>query len=199
MEFDKIVNSRYATKSFDGKKIPKEKVEKLFEIIRSAPSSFNIQPWKIKVVEDNATKEKLSPASWNQPQITTCSHLLIFCADTDIAEKINELEKLMLENGAKQEDIKGYIEIMRNFENGMSPEKKLAWAQRQVYLALGNALNGAKFLGFDSCPMEGFSPEEYSKILNLPQNIVPTALCPIGYANDTAKPKLRFKTEDVFI
>ena len=47
--------------------------------------------------------------------------------------------------------------------------------------------------------MEGFDPKEYSKILGLPDNIVPTALCPIGYASDKPSPKLRFSKEEVFI
>jgi nitroreductase/dihydropteridine reductase len=41
------------------------------------------------------------------------------------------------------------------FTGPMSADQKLAWSQAQTYLALGNALNGAKALGFDSCPMGG--------------------------------------------
>ena len=199
MDFEQIVMKRYATKLFDGKKIPEEKIDKLLELIRYAPSSFNIQPWKIIVVKDQKLKEKLQPATWNQQQIPTCSHLLIFCADTDIAENIDRLEKTMIENGANKESIQGIMDMMRSFEKGLSAEQKLSWSQRQTFLALGNALNGAKALGFDSCPMEGFNPAEYSKILNLPKNLVPTALCPVGYAKDTAKGKLRFAKKDVFI
>ena len=199
MDFEQIVMKRYATKLFDGKKIPEEKIDKLLELIRYAPSSFNIQPWKIIVVKDQKLKEKLQPATWNQQQIPTCSHLLIFCADTDIAGNIDRLEKTMIENGANKESIQGDIHMMKGFEKNLSHEQKLSWSQRQTFLALGNALNGAKALGFDSCPMEGFNPAEYSKILNLPKNLVPTALCPVGYAKDTAKGKLRFAKKDVFI
>lgn len=199
MEFEKIVHERYATKLFDGRKLPEEKVNKLFEIIRYAASSFNIQPWKIIVVTGAGLKEKLEAASWKQPQIKSCSHLLVFCANTDIAGNIDELERSMLKAGAKPEDIKHYIYIMREFEKKLTEEQKLSWAQRQVYLALGNALNGAKSLGFDSCPMEGFDPDEYVKILKLPSNIVPAALCPIGYADDSPKPKLRFSSEQIFL
>lgn len=199
MDFEAIVRERYATKLFDGRKIPEEKVSQFLGIIRYAPSSFNIQPWKIIVVTDPKVKEKLAPASWNQPQIMSCSHLLVFCANKDIAGNIDKLEKLMIKAGAKPEDIKPYIEMMRNFEKSLSDEQKLAWAQRQMFLALGNAVNGAKALGFDSCPMEGFNPEEYIKILRLPNNLAPTALCPIGYATDKPKPKIRFPVEEVFV
>lgn len=197
MEFETIVRERYATKLFDGKKLQDSKVNKLLEIIRYAPSSFNIQPWKIMIVTSPEIKENLSTVSWNQPQIKSCSHLLVFCADKDIAGNIDKLEKLMISKGANPEEIKSYIGVMRNFENNLSDEQKLSWAQRQTFLALGNAVNGAKSLGFDSCPMEGFDPEAYAKILKLPKNSVPTALCPIGYANDKPNPKIRFPKEEI--
>jgi len=194
MEFRHIVMERYATKLFDGRKIPESKVNELLEIIRYAPSSFNIQPWVVEVITDAKLKEKLTPVSMNQKQIESCSHLLVFCANKDIAGNIDKLEKLMKEVGAST----GYIDIMRGFDKSLSDEQKLSWAQRQTYLALGNALNGAKALGFDSCPMEGFDPQAYAKILNLPSNLVPTALCPIGYAADKPNPKLRFPNEMIF-
>ncbi len=196
--FEGIVMERYAVKMFDGKKVPESILKRLFELIRFAPSSFNIQPWKILVVEDDEVKEKLSVASWGQPQVKSCSHLLVFCANKDVLGSINRLENLMLKNEAQPESIKGYIQMMRDFEKNLTDEQRLSWAQRQSYLALGNALNGAKSLGFDSCPMEGFDPKAYSEILNLPENIVPTALCPIGYASDKQGSKLRFDESEVF-
>ena len=199
MEFKQIVVERYATKSFDGKKIPDTKLNELFDIIRYAASSYNIQPYVIKVVADAKLKEQLSAAAWNQPQIKSSSHLLIFCANKDIKENISRIEKTMIKSGAKAEDIKSYIDLMSNFEKKMTDEQKLSWAQRQTYIALGNAINGAKSLGFDSCPMEGFDPVAFSKILKLPTNLVPTALCTIGYANDTPRPKLRSSREELFI
>jgi nitroreductase/dihydropteridine reductase len=191
MEFNEIVMKRYAAKKFDGKKIPQDKVDQLLEVIRYAPSSSNMQPWKIKIITDEETKKKLSPASNNQQQITTCSHLLVFCADTDLDKKADKIIEML------PHEKEYYTGLKVGFDK-MTEEQKLSWAQRQTFLALGNAVNGAKSLGFDSCPMEGFSPQQYSKILDLPKNLVPTALCPIGYAADTPRPKVRFSKEEVF-
>jgi nitroreductase len=149
-------------------------------------------------VTDKNVKEKLQAASWNQEQITTCSHLLVFCADTDLISKKNALEKGLIEAGAPKDELKKYISMIDESLASMSKDKQLAWAQKQVYLAVANALNGAKSLGFDSCPMEGFDAKEYSKILSLDDNIIPTVVVPIGYAADTAKPKFRFSKEEVF-
>jgi nitroreductase len=193
MKFKEIVNNRHAVRSFDGKRVPENKVNELLDIIRHAPSSYNIQPWKIKIITDQAMKEKLAPVSWNQPQVTTCSHLLVFCADTDIAGNVDKIEKSFKEKGLPLQ----VIQMMRDFEKGMSAEQKKSWSQRQLYLALGNALNGATSLGFDSCPMEGFIPAEYSKILKLPSNLVPTVLCAIGYSTHPPRDKMRFSKEEI--
>ncbi len=197
MEFKKIVMERYATKKFDGKKIPEARIEELKDMIRYAASSFGIQPWKIKVITDQKVKEELMAASWNQPQIGTCSHLLVFCADTDTEGLIQKLGKELAKTDMPAEALSGYIKMMMDFAGGLG-EKRLAWSQRQVYIALGNALNGAKSLGFDSCPMEGFDAAAYSKILKLPKNLVPSVLCPVGYAADKPRPKTRFAKEELF-
>jgi len=198
MEFKDIVMQRYATKKFDGRKIDQKKVDELLEMIRYSASSMNVQPWKIKVISDPKLKEKLAPVSYNQAQITTCSHLFVFCADKDLTNRAKFLEKSMIKGGATKESLKGYMDMINGSVNNMSPDQQLSWAQRMMFLAIGNAINGAKSLGFDSCPMEGFQPAEYSKILKLPDNLVPTALVTIGYAADTPRPKFRLPKEDVF-
>jgi nitroreductase len=198
MEFKEIVMSRYATKKFDGRKIPEPKITELLELIRFAPSALNIQPWKIKVITDQKTKEQLRPASWNQEQITTCSHLLVFCANTDFAGLIKKLDQLLQKSRAPEEMRKMVIGMASELTAKMPPEQRLSWAQGQVFLALANALNGTKALGFDSCPMGGFDPKEYSRILALPPTVVPTMLCPVGYAADKPMPKVRFPKEDIF-
>jgi len=197
MEFGKIVMSRYATKKFDGRKLPEAKVNELLELVRFAPSALNLQPWKIKVVTDQKIKEQLKPAAFDQEQITTCSHLLVFCADPDYDSLISRLGALLKKNNVPAEIQKRITDMAAGFAGPMSPDQKLAWSQAQTYLALGNALNGAKALGFDSCPMGGFNPAEFSRILEIPSPLVPTMLCPIGFAADRPMQKMRHPREEM--
>lgn len=200
MEFKDVVKKRYAVKKFDSKHVPESKIHELFEIIQMAPTSFNIQPYTVKVVTDKALKEKLAPAAWNQSQVTSCSHLLVFCANTDIAGCIDRLEKQIEESSSASDATRAYVKMMRDFEKTLTThEARLSWAQRQTFLPFGNALNGAVSLGFDSSPMEGFNPKEFAKILKLPDNLVPTALCALGYAADKPREKTRFPIKDIFI
>lgn len=199
MEFKEIVNKRYAVKKFTEEKVLESKIHELFELIRAAPTSFNIQPYVVKVVKDQKTKEMLFPFAWNQPQITSCSHLLVFCANTDVAGCIDKLEKQIDESSSSSDATRAYVKMMRDFESKLTEEQKLSWAQRQTFLPFGNALNGAISLGFDSSPMEGFNPKEFARILKLENNLVPTALCAIGYATDKPKEKTRFPLKEIFI
>jgi nitroreductase / dihydropteridine reductase len=197
MQFAECVMQRYATKKFDGRMIPEAKVNELLELVRYAPSALNLQPWKIKVVTDKKVKEALRPASNNQEQITTCSHLLVFCADADYDALNKRLGDLMKNNHVPDEVVKMVTGMAAGFVAGMTREQQAAWSQAQTYLALGNALNGAKSLGFDSCPMGGFDPKEYSRILRIPAHLTPVMLCPIGYAADKPGPKIRFPLSEI--
>ncbi|MFH0914858.1 MAG: nitroreductase family protein [bacterium] len=198
MEFQEIVRQRYATKLFDGRAVPEAKVAELLELVRWAPSGLNIQPWKIKIVADAATKALLSAATFAEPQIESCSHLLVFCADTDFAGLSKKLDLAM-----KDRDIPDEVwDIVMGIAGemaGMPPEELRAWTSCQVYIAVTYAILGAKTLGLDSCPMTHFVPQEYARILGLPANLVPTVLCPIGYAADQPKPKWRYPVEDLLI
>jgi nitroreductase len=197
MDFKDIVMQRYAVKKFNGKLVPEEKINELIELVRFAPSALDLQPWRIKVVTDQKQKEQLRPAAFNQEQITTCSHLLVFCADPDYGSLIKKLGALLEQNHIPKETQAMITGMAAQFAGGMSPEQRLAWSQAQTYLALGNALNGAKSLGFDSCPMGGFNPDEFIRILKIPKPLVPVMLCPVGYAADKPMPKLRFRKEDI--
>lgn len=197
--FFRIVSGRYACKKFNSKrKVPAEKFETLLEIIRLSASSYNTQPWRVAIVTDEKTKQDLWKHSWLQPQITTCSHLLVFCVEKDRSKVASDLSDAMKEQAKKGigEKIKatGWIASLRAFSKSM-PE---GWEDRQVYLALGNAINGAKSLGLASCPMEGFSRKEYKRILKLPPTWEPLVLCAVGYPADKPHEKVRLPKENVF-
>lgn len=197
MEFKDMVMGRYATKKFDGRKIDDEILDQILEMVRFAPSALNIQPWKIKVVADDELKAKLSPASMDQPQIKTCSHLLVFCANSDLKGNAEKVIKNLEAAGAPKENIDQLKMVLNNFLNIFS-ENSLCEAQNNVFIAATQAIYAAKSVGVDSCPMQGFDPKAYAEILGLPSNLVPTIIVPLGYPADEPMPKMRFPKEEVF-
>jgi nitroreductase len=190
---------RYATKKFDGRKVPAEIFDKILEAIRMSPSAFGIQPYHITIVENDKLKEILKANAWDQEQITTCSHLLVFSADNDIDKRIDDYLKLA--SAAKRTDITDdpeydYRKEAKNHAAKMGPEG----AAKQAYIALGFALAACAELKIDSCPIEGFEPAAFKKILDLPENLEPKALLAIGYRSfeEIELSKIRFGQEDMF-
>lgn len=199
MEFKALVLERYNTKKFDGRRIDDAKLNELFDIIRYAPSADNLQPWKIKVISNPSVKEKLLPAimAFNQERVAMCSHLLVFCADMDLEAHWTKLEAAMKKAGLPEGEIAHMAQVAKMII-GRSPDEKLNRSQWDVFLAVGNAVNGARSLGFDSSLMGGFNAKEFASILELPSNLVPTLIVAIGYAADRPMQKVRFTKEEVF-
>jgi nitroreductase / dihydropteridine reductase len=197
MEFKEIVKNRKAIRQYLDKKVPEETIRELLEITSYAVSAINLQPWKIKVVSDQETKDKLFPATFGQNQVRTCSHLFVFCADTDYAGIINTVSKSMAAAGIPDPQREAMMELAANVANGMTPEQRLQWSKEQVYIALGNCLNGAYSLGLGACPMTAFQAPEFAKILGLPENLVPTVMVAIGYAADEGMPKVRRSVDEI--
>ncbi len=198
MEFKDIVMQRYATKQFDGRMIDESVLFTLLDIIRYSPSAFNIQPWKIKVISASRIKASLRPHANDQPQITTCSHLLVFCANTEFEALIDKVLEGMEQSGMPKPMVEQYAGMIKGYIGSMTPEQRMGFAREQIYIALGNAVNGAKSLGFDSCPMGGFDPVAFAEVLFLPEEYVPVVLCAIGYAADQPPQKWRLPREEVF-
>jgi nitroreductase len=200
MNFEELVKNRYAVKIFDiNKKVSADDLHYVIEMARLAPTSFGLQPFRIKVVSDQAVKEKLQEASWDQPQITTCSHLLVFCADNNVMNRIESLGLLMNEAGLPADKKDVYMGMMKAAFQGKTPEEISFWASKQAYLAADHAMLAAVEKGFNSCPMEGFDSVSYGKILGLPKNLIASIIVPIGYPTDKARPKMRFSKDDILV
>jgi nitroreductase/dihydropteridine reductase len=198
MEFKDIVMQRYATKQFDGRMIDEPTLFALLDIIRYSPSAFNLQPWKIKIVTASRIKKNLLEHTNNQPQVTTCSHLLVFCANTELEKLVEKAVEALASSGMPRETVSQYAAMIKGYTMSMNPDQRMAFAREQIHIALGNAVNGAKSLGLDSCPMGGFDPVGYAEALLLPEEYIPVVLCAVGYAADKPNPKWRLPREEVF-
>jgi len=189
---------RYATKSFDTTKpVPEDTLAKIELAIQMAPTAFGIQPYHIVMVKDPALRAALKDASYSQSQVAEASALFVFCARTDINDRIDAY--LDLASGGKPETLAVYGEMMKGGLLSRPDEALEAWAARQTYIALGFGLAACAELGVDSCPMEGFDPKKVDAILKLPEYIKSVAYIAIGYRKDpSTPPKARFTKSDLF-
>lgn len=174
---------RYAAKAMNGKSVPQEKIDRIIEAARLAPTSSGLQPFEIFVITNKEIKEQIRPVAWNQSVITDCSHLLVFAAwDTYTAERINYMFDLTNEiRGFKNEGWENYRQQLLNSYPQKDAEENFNHAARQAYIAFALAIAAAAFEGVDATPLEGFDPDAVDTILGLREKGLRSAvLLPIG-------------------
>ena len=162
---------RYAAKAMNGEKVSDEKLERILEAARLAPTSSGLQPFEIFVVTNQEVKNQLKEAASNQPQVADASHVLVFAAwDTYTAERINYMFDLTNEvRGFTNDGWENYRQFLLNTYVPKSAEENFVHTAKQAYIAFGAAIIAAAFEGVDATPMEGFSPEKVDEILGLTQ------------------------------
>ncbi len=207
MEFIKNQQWRYATKQFDTtKKVSTENIELLKKSIQLSVSSFGLQLYKVLIIENLELKEQLKKVSWNQSQITDCSHLFVFCnyENTknehidEFIELTSSVRKIDLEN------IRGYGDFIKESLANKSFKEKFEWTKNQTYIAMANLLSACAELQIDACPMEGFEAEKYNEILGLNKlELNASVIVTVGYRDEKDKTqfdkKVRKSIESLFI
>jgi nitroreductase/dihydropteridine reductase len=205
MELIQKLNWRYATKRMNGQKVPQEKLDNILEAIRLSASSGGMQPYKVIVVSDEATKEKLKAVANNQPQITEASQVLIFAAFDKITPQHVEdyINNIAVTRDVTVESLAGFKGMFDNIA-AQSAEHNFTWASRQTYIALGTGLIAAAYEEVDATPMEGFNNAGVDEVLGLKEKgLKSVSIMTLGYrdeANDFLAPlkKVRKSKADLF-
>ena len=183
MELLDKLNWRYAAKAMNGEKVAQEKIDRIIEAARLAPTSSGLQPFEIFVVTNQEIKEQIRPIAWNQSVITDCSHLLVFAAwDTYTADRINYMFDLTNDiRGFKNEGWENYRQMLLDSYPQRDEEENFNHAAKQAYIAFTLALTAAAYEGVDATPLEGFDPAAVDKILGLREKGLRSAvLLPVG-------------------
>jgi nitroreductase len=183
--FIEKLNWRYATKKMDPqKKLPEEKLERILDAIRLAPTSSGLQPFEVLIVKNPELRSKIREAAWNQSQVTEASHLLVFTAWDNYTEaRINAVyDHIDQERGAKNEGLDAYRQRLLSTYPTRDAQTNFEHAARQAYIAFGFALAAAAVEEVDCTPMEGFEPEKVDEILGLrARGLRSVLLLPLGY------------------
>ena len=176
---------RYAVKKFDsGKILSEEKIKKLKQAFNLTATSYGLQPIKMVVVQNKELQAELVPVSMQQEQVSQASHLLVLCIEKNIdADFIaSYFEKVKRVRGTSDQILAPFKnDIVSSFSKKDVREIQ-EWSKNQAYLAMGNLLTICAMEKIDSCPMEGFSPEGYDKLLNLSEiGLTSVLVMPVGY------------------
>lgn len=201
-DFSKALNFRHACKVFDdAKKINEEDMRFILEAGIKSPSSFGMEAWKFLVITDEALKAKIRPACWDQVQVTSCSHLVVVLAGIDsVKPESGEVEKRFARREMPQEKLDMYLGLYAShLQNTLSSDENIySWTARQTYIAAGNMMTAAAYIGIDSCPIEGFEKEKVEEILELDTTKYQlSVVLPFGYRINEQSTQLRLDFDEV--
>ena len=194
MLLESFLKKRYSTKLFQNKKIPQDIWQQMEEALRFSASSTNLQPWHFIIADSKAGKERLTKGTvdypFNTSKILGSSHVVLFCAKLDAQEPY--LLKVLNQEGEdgrfhdeKSKD--GVHQVRKLFVDLHHSEMNdfQHWAEKQVYLNVGNALLGAAVLGLDAVPMEGININALNTDFHLKEKgLSAVVMVAFGYGDD---------------
>ena len=205
MELIKSLEWRYATKKMNGEKIPQDKLERILEATRLAPSSYGLTPYQVIVVEDQELKEQLVPACYGQTQLKDSSAVLVFAVWDTIDENAVEdyINNIAIQRNIPVDVLGDFKGMMVGTINSMSEEQKTTWAQKQTYIGLGFSLVASAVEDVDSTPMEGFVPSKVDEVLGLKElGLKSTVILTLGYRDtegDSLSTMKKVRRDNLFI
>jgi nitroreductase len=201
---------RYATKKMNGQTVPAEKLDYILEAARLAPSSSGLQPYRIFVISNKAILEKIRSFSYDQSQITDCSHLLVWAAWDGYSEEriTTEMLKTSRERGLPDNATEDYRKMLWGLYEPLGQQWHQVHSTKQAYISLGLAIAAAAEQKVDATPMEGFDPAKLDELLGLENlGLKSVVIMPVGYRDSEGDwlvnlkkvrvPKTEFVTEIV--
>lgn len=178
------LNWRYATKKMDpSRKVPEDKIERILEAVRMAPTSSGLQPFDVVVVTNPELREKMAQAAHGQQQLIDGTAVLVFAAwDNYTEERIDAVFAQSVAERGPNPGLEQYYARLKSIYLPRPAEANFEHAARQAYIGLGLAVTAAAFEEVDATPMEGFDAAAMDEILGLPaRGLRSTAILPLGY------------------
>lgn len=177
MDTTTAIHQRRSVKHYDpNHEMSETEIQELLELALLSPTSFNMQNWRFVVVTDQAKKEAIRAASWNQAQVSEASITILLCADLNAHVGG---ERYWVHAPQPVRDMLVPM-IAPFYEN--NPQLQRDEAMRSVGIAAQTLMLSAKAMGYDSCPMIGFDPVKVGEIVHLPDNHVIGMMLTVGKA-----------------
>lgn len=186
MNVTEAVYKRRAVKHFDAThQLTKDEERNLLEATIQAPTSFNIQHWRIVILRNSDLRARIRTEFGNeQAQMTDASLLLLFTADVNAWKKRPERYWV----NAPQEVSDLLVNWMGPFHEGRDWLQRDE-AQRSIGIAIQTLMLVAQDMGYQSCPMIGFDIEKVAELIQLPEDHVMGPMVAIGKGIKDTWPK----------
>lgn len=200
-DFANIITGRRSVKLYDEDvKISKEELQAILQEASLAPSSANMQPWRVIVVHSPEGKNKLRPlVQFNTRQNDTSAAMLIILGDTRSELYVEDIYNTAVELGKMPSDVrdKQVAQIMSMFPQ-LPRELKIEIAKVDASLFAMQLMLVARAHGYDTNPMGGFERDKIVSAFDLDdERYVPVMILSIGKAKEAGHESVRLPSEEI--
>lgn len=184
MDVSAAITTRRAVRKFDPDyTIPEKDLEALLALTIQSPTAFNMQNWRFVVVEDQALRDRIKTAAWDQSQVTDASALVILCADLLAWNR----EPIRYWRSAPESTLETFVPAINRFYDGLDQNQRDE-AMRSCGIAAQTLMLAATSMGYDTCPMDGFDFDAVGQLINLPEDHAICMFVAIGKALEAPAP-----------
>jgi len=185
VEVLQAIEGRRAINYFDPEReIPVETLKKLLETANLAPSSFNLQPWEVIVVQSPEKKKVLRECAFNQPKVEEASVVLIMIADPGAVEKnwewvLDDRFKLGYLKTEEQKERARQM-MVQLYGEADSLRRKIFAVKNTAFYAMALMI-AARGLGLETHPMDGFDEKAVKDAFDIPEEKIVPLIVAVGY------------------
>lgn len=197
---EQAMRDRHSIRKYEaGHIIPEAELNTILELAATAPSSWNLQHWKLLVLTDQASKEKMLPIAYGQQQVVDSSAVILVLGDLEADKNADGVYKPALEGGFMPQNAYDMLtgQIKAAYTDNAQGARDEA-IRNSSYLAMQLML-AAKAFGYDTCPMGGFDRVKVMEAFNIPSRYIPSVLISLGKAAAPAHGSSRFTLDQIVI
>lgn len=168
MLFEDVIAKRQSVRMYLDKKVPQDLVKKILALANLSPSAGNLQARRVIVVKNLDIRKKLK---------ATCNGLSRFTIEPPVIFVV--------------------CSVPEESEIKYGERGKKLYALQDATIFASYLQLAAESLGLASCWVGSFNEKEVAAILDLPKNLIPVAMIPIGYSAEKHREKSRKTLEEV--
>lgn len=198
MDVTEAIQKRVTIRRWKEAPVEKEKIIKVLEAGRRAPSWGNVQPWRFIVVQDKEKIEELANiAGGGQPQVSGAPVVIVCCGLYEVFSRKMHRDSLkqLIEAGVMDWP----DEVLDDMVLGspqfapyhLGKEVMTIKAGEQIMISVAFMTLEALNQGLGSCWVGAISPKDAAKAMNLPDNMFVHDFLILGYPDEDPKPRPR--------
>ena len=184
LDVQTAILSRRSIKAFKSDLIDPDTLRKLIELVVAAPSSYNLQDWRIIVIQDEATKAELAKSAYDQQQILQAPVTFVFAADPNAWKgDLTPIYQEGVQRGVWTPEMVEYLKIaIPKFQMSLG-DRTREYSLKNAMIAATHLVLAAEGLGLSTCFMNGWIEADVKKVIGTENepDLAIAVVVPVGY------------------